>query len=118
MVERVGKTMKKILVGTFYDGRRFSAYTTWYNPQWPGCIEYEIDAMNGTEAKKLAIKLRREKEGDSNVKPKLKAKSRDRREVAQPVPQSTNRHLCKAGCGYPVAYEGEYCLLCEEDGYD
>ena len=54
--------MKKFRVGTFYDGRHFSAYTLWYNTDWGGCIEYEVEASNGTEAKKIALKLRREAE--------------------------------------------------------
>lgn len=45
-------------VGVFsFDDRntRFNAYTTWYNPSWSGCCEHTVDAINGTEAKKMAI---------------------------------------------------------------
>jgi hypothetical protein len=51
--------VKTFKVGTFYDGRRFSAYTTWYSPEWTGCVEYEIKAVNGTHAKNLAIQKRK-----------------------------------------------------------
>lgn len=51
--------MKTFRVGTFYDGRRFSAYTTWYNAEWSDCIEYEVEAVNGTQAKNLAIQQRK-----------------------------------------------------------
>jgi len=33
----------------------YMAYTTWYNPQWKGCCEHEVEAVNGTEAKKIAV---------------------------------------------------------------
>lgn len=54
----------KIKVGTFITHRRdkmpiISAYTKWYNSGWTGCKEYEIEAKNGEEAKKLAVKRRR-----------------------------------------------------------
>lgn len=39
---------------------RFSAYTTWYNPEWKGCCEHQVLAINGTEAKKLAIQEHKE----------------------------------------------------------
>lgn len=39
---------------------RFNAYTTWYNPNWKGCCEHTVDAINGTEAKKLAIQEHKE----------------------------------------------------------
>lgn len=60
---RLPKT-KSIKVGVFpfgknYDAGRkptqFNAYTTWYNSEWKGCCEHTIEAVNGTEAKKLAI---------------------------------------------------------------
>jgi hypothetical protein len=58
---------KRIKVYTFYEERpgrapRVSAYTMWVNPTWPGCKTIEVDAINGTEAKKIAIKLRRQEE--------------------------------------------------------
>ena len=33
----------------------FTAYTTWYNPSWSGCCEHTVEAVNGTQAKKIAI---------------------------------------------------------------
>jgi hypothetical protein len=53
--------MKTFRVGTFVaEGSvRVHAYTTWYNRGWSGCIEYDVEAANGTEAKKVATKLRR-----------------------------------------------------------
>jgi hypothetical protein len=47
-----------IKVGVFppdESDRHYRAYTRWYNPEWPGCCEHEVEAINGTEAKKLAI---------------------------------------------------------------
>jgi hypothetical protein len=55
---------KVIKVGIFpFDERntRFMAYTTWYNPQWKGCCEHEVEAVNGTEAKRLAIQEHKER---------------------------------------------------------
>lgn len=55
-------------VATFAEDRgpnrklRFSAYTLWYSPEWPGCIQYDIEAESGTAAKKIAIARRREHE--------------------------------------------------------
>lgn len=34
---------------------RVHAYTIWFNPSWEGCCMHEVDACNGTEAKKIAI---------------------------------------------------------------
>ena len=61
------------------------------------------------------------KGSESNVKPKRKVKSRDRREVAKPVSSAQKPAVdfkCQ-GCNYRVAYEGDWCgeCLCEEDGY-
>jgi len=59
-------SQQKFKVGTFAwrSGRRLvvTAYTGFYNPAWPDCIEYEIGATSGYEAKKIASKLRREHE--------------------------------------------------------
>lgn len=44
--------------GTFPRLRHVSAYTLWYNPEWPGCIIYNVVAPNGKEARKLARRLR------------------------------------------------------------
>lgn len=50
---------KLITVGVFPFGEdrphRFNAYTLWYNPEWQGCCEHNVEAINGSEAKKLAI---------------------------------------------------------------
>lgn len=37
---------------------RVIGYILWYNPEWAGCVIYEVEAKNGTEAKKLAAGLR------------------------------------------------------------
>ncbi len=62
--------MKPFKVGTFYDGKRFMAYTTWYSPEWSGCIEYTVEAVSGTEAKKSALRLRKEHEEAKHGKAK------------------------------------------------
>lgn len=64
--------MKRIKVGTYYrpeerSGRpvrasHINAYTYWYNTNWPGCVEYEVEAANGTEAKRVAVRRRLEHE--------------------------------------------------------
>lgn len=59
------KQPKVIRVGVFGDVRASSkpyyrAYTTWYNPEWKGCCEHQVEAINGTEAKKLAIEQHKE----------------------------------------------------------
>jgi hypothetical protein len=41
--------------------RTFNAYTVWYNPSWKGCCEHTVEAVNGTEAKKLAIQEHKER---------------------------------------------------------
>jgi hypothetical protein len=50
---------KRITVGVFpfseTKPNRFNAYTTWYNSSWKGCCEHTVEAVNGTEAKELAI---------------------------------------------------------------
>lgn len=38
------------------------AYIYWFNESWDGCIVYEIDATNRTEAKKIAIQKRKDHE--------------------------------------------------------
>lgn len=53
--------MKTIQVGVFtHDrgpGRKplITAYTTWFNAAWENCCLHDVDAKNGTEAKKIAI---------------------------------------------------------------
>lgn len=52
---------KHYRVGTFVDERgRVTAYTTWYNKTWAGCIELEVMAASGASAKKAAILARKE----------------------------------------------------------
>lgn len=66
--------MKNYRVATFYSPAKgharskpkVSCYTLWYNPQWPGCIEYSIEAVSGAEAKKKAAVLRKAHESRSN----------------------------------------------------
>lgn len=60
--------MKRFKVATFCEpGRRYVVcYTLWYNPAWPRCIEYEVDAENGAEAKKKARALRKAHEISSS----------------------------------------------------
>lgn len=59
-------SQQKFKVGTFAgrSGRRIlvDAYTNFYEPTWPGCIEYEIGATSADAAKRIAIRLRREHE--------------------------------------------------------
>lgn len=59
---RSQKRWFKVGVFPFSDSKphRFNAYTTWYNPQWKGCCEHDVYAINGTEAKKLAIQEHKE----------------------------------------------------------
>lgn len=51
--------MKRFKVGVFDDpihlNRKPNAYTLWYNPEWFGCCQHYVEAVNGTQAKKLAI---------------------------------------------------------------
>lgn len=60
--------MKKIIVHTYYypatdnDSELYLAYTTYQGARTDHLIDYEIEAKNGTEAKKLAIKMRKEHE--------------------------------------------------------
>ncbi len=54
------KPMRKFKVGVFVRpgiNKKFlyTAYTLTYNPDWKDCIEVEVEAKNGTEAKKKAI---------------------------------------------------------------
>ena len=58
--------MKPFKVATFYNAKpgkpptasKINAYTLWYNPAWPGCIVYEVDAANGADAKRQAVRRR------------------------------------------------------------
>lgn len=49
-------------VGTFKHDFGVLAYLRDYNPQWPGCVEYDVEAPDGTAAKKAAIKARKERQ--------------------------------------------------------
>lgn len=65
------KPLRTIKVGVFppeEGSRTYMAYTRWYNPQWPRCCEHEVEAINGTEAKKIAIKEHKERcEGNKDA---------------------------------------------------
>lgn len=66
----MSETLKLIKVGVFPpsgDSHVYMAYTRWYNPQWPGCCEHEVEAVNGTIAKKIAIKEHKERCEVSNA---------------------------------------------------
>lgn len=68
--ETGGQVSEKITtfkVGTFRHERKsgsvyYMAYTRDYNPSWEGCREFAVQAVNGSEAKKRAIALRRQLE--------------------------------------------------------
>lgn len=53
-------------VGTFYHPRlktKVLAYTRRnYNPQWKGCVEYDVLAPSYAEAQRIAIKIRKAEE--------------------------------------------------------
>lgn len=58
------RPLKLINVGVFppdEGSRTYMAYTLWYNPQWPRCREHEVEAVKGTEAKKIAIREHKER---------------------------------------------------------
>jgi len=56
--------MKKYTVATFYQKteplklKSINAYLRDYNPTWPGCLIFEIEAESGGEAKKAAVAQR------------------------------------------------------------
>lgn len=61
--------MATFRIGTFYEPRMgppliswVSAYSRWYAASWDGCIEYDIEAESGAEAKKIARAKRLEHE--------------------------------------------------------
>lgn len=59
--------MKRFKVMTFRTDRegkkpQYDAYTTWANPEWKGCVVIEVEAKNGTEAKKQAIAERKRRD--------------------------------------------------------
>jgi hypothetical protein len=47
-----------------------SAYTTWFSPQWPGCVVYSVEAASGQEAKNKArvMRLKDEQTGKTIVR--------------------------------------------------
>ena len=54
-------------IGTFYHpdpfGKppvksRITAYSGWYSNRWSDCIEYDVEADSGAEARKKAVQLR------------------------------------------------------------
>ena len=60
------RPLRLITVGVFAPGpheRTYRAYTRWYNSTWSGCCEHEIEAVNGSEAKKIAIREHKEQCG-------------------------------------------------------
>jgi hypothetical protein len=59
---RPGEMGRRYVVATFPGERpgQFRAYSRIYNPAWAGCVEYEVIAASGAEAKRAAIKARRE----------------------------------------------------------
>jgi hypothetical protein len=57
--------MRSFKVLTFFENRPgrkplVTAYTRDANPLWDGCKVIDIEAENGTDAKKIAIKKRKE----------------------------------------------------------
>lgn len=60
--------MKTFRVGTFCEpgSKSVLCYTLWYNREWANCIEYTVEAANGTEAKKKAKALRKARESASS----------------------------------------------------
>ena len=54
--------MNTYRVGTFQDGKRFSAYLRYYDFRWKNCVEFDVEAENGQKAKRKAIKLRKQME--------------------------------------------------------
>ena len=59
--------MKMFKVATFFNpehrsGCKITAYLRDYNAAWDGCIEYDVEARNGRDAKMLARTARFEHE--------------------------------------------------------
>lgn len=50
---------------------KVEAYTLWWSPEWPGFRQYHVQAVNGREAKRLAItaRLADEAEAKKNQQP-------------------------------------------------
>lgn len=60
--------MKKFKVGVFTEqGKRklkYRAYTMWYHSSWQGCRTIDVEAENGTDAKKKAISIVKKLDGN------------------------------------------------------
>lgn len=59
--------VKKYQVATFYHPRsrdKVHCYLRDYNPDWEGCVIYKIEAESGYGAKKIARKMRLNRELD------------------------------------------------------
>ena len=80
---------QKFKVGVFpHQGKkrvRYMAYTRDYNPQWKGCCEHEVEAVNGTRAKFLAIMAHQDEQARIA---KGIARPEDRKEVVEEVPET------------------------------
>ncbi len=48
---------------------RVYAYTVWASESWAGCTKYCVEAPNVTEAKKIAVKLRKQDERRNPYQP-------------------------------------------------
>lgn len=56
-----GRVMHTYRIGTVPTTSGMRAYTEDYNPSWDGCVEYDVVAPNEYEARKAAIKARKER---------------------------------------------------------
>lgn len=55
--------MYEVATFTHYGGKgprvsKVDCYTLWFNPEWPGCIIYKVEAENGRKAKQAAARMR------------------------------------------------------------
>ena len=62
--------LRTIRVATFYERRegrapRVEAYTRDYSIDWKGCRVYDVEALNGNDAKRIAIAMRRKDEQEA-----------------------------------------------------
>ena len=58
------RPLKLIKVGVFppdEGSRSYRAYTRYYNTGWKGCCEHEVEAVNGSGAKEIAIAEHKER---------------------------------------------------------
>ncbi len=65
-----------IRVATYYDQPKngemprlshIRAYTRWYSATWDGCVEYDVEADTGNQAKLIARRLRLDAECRARV---------------------------------------------------